>query len=235
MSHQSYFPIQQSYMGRTTTYFTDLESFTSQSSESESVTPTDPPSSVAGLRRYRHRADDGSRDKSSIHDPYLFAGGVFTYPTWTSHDMDENLLFSPSTLATTPSPEPISHTQQYSAAQTFTIEEGEDEEQITFSPTRPREPVDKGLKRRSQNREAQRRFRERKEEEKAQLTKRLRGLAAELGSTRQKVYALEAENERLVMELDLIRPLHRSFMSIMLAFPGLEPTTTTNLMLCDKP
>jgi predicted nuclease with TOPRIM domain len=95
--------------------------------------------------------------------------------------------------------------------------------------------VSQGLKRRSQNREAQRRFRERKEQEKAELTKRLRGLGAELRSARQKVNALEAENERLVMELDVIRPWHRSFMSIMLAFPGLEPTTTTNLMLCDKP
>jgi hypothetical protein len=84
-------------------------------------------------------------------------------------------------------------------------------------------------KRRSQNRMAQQRFRERKEQEKTQLANRVKGLTGELGAAMQQIHELEAENEMLVMELDLLRPWHRGMMNVMLAYPpgGVEPSTTT--------
>jgi hypothetical protein len=83
-------------------------------------------------------------------------------------------------------------------------------------------------KRRSQNRMAQQRFRERKEQEKAHLASRVKGLTGELGAAMQRIRELEAENERLVMELDLLRPWHRDMMNLMLAYPPeAGPVTTT--------
>jgi hypothetical protein len=84
-------------------------------------------------------------------------------------------------------------------------------------------------KRRSQNRMAQQRFRERKEHEKAHLVNRVKGLTGELAVAMQRIHELEAENERLAMELDLLRPWHRDMMNVMLAYPpgGAESATTT--------
>ncbi|KAL2812641.1 hypothetical protein BJX63DRAFT_241235 [Aspergillus granulosus] len=222
MSHLAYFPSFDPHEG---TYTTGRFTSSSNSTGLELATPPDSPSND-GLRRSLHCRAGIDGAPSNCDGPYSSVGGTMYHsPSATYHtaatSSDESLLFPSSIASAASSPDPAA----FPLAQLVKFEE---DETLFPSSNEQINPTDKGAKRRSQNREAQRRFRERKEQERFQLMTRLRGLTQELGLTKQKVHALEAENERLVMELDLLRPWHQNFMSIMMAVPGLEPTPTTN-------
>jgi hypothetical protein len=204
----------------------DLEAYMSffptdsSCSDLEITTPPDSPFTALGQQLYSAAGDAtmNSNSDSATSTPFRFLDDGMRASSAAEIQHSTNLLSESSLSATPPaqSPDPTSITQSPSTR----LSSAEDEQGEQASPK---------AKRRSQNRMAQQRFRERKEQEKAQLANRVKGLTGELGAAVQRIHELEAENERLVMELDLLRPWHRGMMNVMLAYPpgGVEPATTS--------
>ncbi|CEL10997.1 hypothetical protein ASPCAL14104 [Aspergillus calidoustus] len=214
----------------------DLEAYMSffptdsSCSDVEITTPPDSPFTARGPQLYPAAGDATMNSNSSsatsnpfrlLHDSMRAPSSAPSsiYQASAAEIQDSTNLLCESSLSATPAaqlPDPTSMTQSPSTL----LSSAEDEQGEEASPK---------AKRRSQNRMAQQRFRERKEQEKAQLANRVKGLTSELGAAMQRIHELEAENERLVMELNLLRPWHRDVMNVLLAYPpgGAEPATTT--------
>ncbi|KAL2797406.1 hypothetical protein BJX66DRAFT_335024 [Aspergillus keveii] len=217
----------------------DLEAYMSffptdsSCSDLDVATPPDSPFASLGQRLYSAGGRDAtmnSNNAASNSNQFRFLDDSMRstssappsiYQASAAEIQHSTNILSESSLATTPaahSPSSPSRTHSPST-QIPSMENDGTEGEGETSPK---------AKRRSQNRMAQQRFRERKEQEKAHLANRVKGLTGELGAAMQRIRELEAENERLVMELDLLRPWHRDMMNLMLAYPPeAGPVTTT--------
>ncbi|KAL3444414.1 hypothetical protein BJX65DRAFT_310995 [Aspergillus insuetus] len=218
----------------------DLEAYMSffptdsSCSDLDVATPPDSPFTALGQQLYSARGGDvtmNSNAAPSTSNQFRFLDDSMSsassappsiYQASAAEIQHSTSILFESSLATTPAPHsPGSPSRRHSPSTQIPSMEND--------ATEGEGEASSKAKRRSQNRMAQQRFRERKEQEKAHLASRVKGLTGELAVAMQRIQELEAENERLVMELDLLRPWHRDMMNVMLSYPpgSGEPATTT--------
>ncbi|KAJ0421508.1 hypothetical protein BJY00DRAFT_312112 [Aspergillus carlsbadensis] len=187
----------------------------------DTTTPPDSPFTALGHQIYSPAGYISMDTAALTSSPYMFledslrstsSAPPSIYQASAAEIRHRTSLLSESSLSTTPGSTSRTHSASPHLP-TLETEGVEGEGEGEGARTSPK------AKRRSQNRMAQQRFRERKEQEKAQLANRVKGLTGELVAAMQRIRELEAQNEKLGMELDLLRPWHRDLVNVMLAYP----------------